>query len=144
MTRHRYPVGRRLALASGGSTLSLSVAFGLIVALSAGMVAAQSSLVPYSALPPLTQDDIGRMNAAAAKLYEGRSVGTVEQWRSPESRNSGEVKLVRSFDASGMPCRTIDYTILIESAQATPYHYVINWCRIWGETWRIVQDVQSR
>jgi len=145
MMRHRYPVGRKLALASGGCTLPLSVAFGLIVALSTGMVAAQSSLVPYSSLPGLTQDDIDSMHAAAAKLYEGRSVGTVERWRSAESQDSGELKLVQSFDANGMPCRTIDYTIGIEgTAAAIPYHYVINWCRVPGETWKIVQDVQPR
>lgn len=143
MMKHLDPVGRKLSLASGGSTLPLGVAFGLMVALSAGIVAAQSALTPYIYLPGLTQDDIDRLHAAADKLYEGQSVGTVERWRSPESQDSGELKLIRSFDANGIPCRTIDYTILIEGT-AAPYDYVINWCRVPGGTWRIVQDVQPR
>jgi surface antigen len=99
---------------------------------------------PLLAWPGLTQDDIDRMHAAAARLYEGRSIGTVERWRSPDSKDAGEVKLIRSFESHGMPCRTIDYTIRFESARNSPDHYIINWCRISEDTWKIVEIPRPR
>jgi surface antigen len=91
------------------------------------------------AWPGLTQDDLDRMHAAGARLYEGRSIGTVERWRSPDSKDAGEVKLIRSFDARGMACKTLDYTIRYETARNRPNHYIINWCRVQGDEWKIVE-----
>jgi surface antigen len=90
------------------------------------------------AWPGLTQDDLNRMHAAAARLYEGRSIGTVERWRSPESQDAGEVKLVRSFTAKGMPCREIDYVIRFQTERNSPDHYVVNWCKLDDGEWKIV------
>jgi hypothetical protein len=89
--------------------------------------------------PGLTQDDVARMYGAAARLYEGRSIGTVERWRSPDTQDAGEVKLVRSFEANGMPCRTIDFTIRFEVARNTPRHFVSTWCKTPDDDWKIVE-----
>ena len=118
------------------------VAFGLLVAGASNAAVAQTALAPVLAWPGLTQDDLDRMHAAAARLYEGKSIGTVERWRSPESKDAGEVKLVRSFEEHGMPCRTLDYTIRYETRRDSPTHYVINWCRIPGDTWKIVESLE--
>jgi hypothetical protein len=99
---------------------------------------------PNLAWPGLSEDDVVRMHAAAARLYEGRSIGTVERWRSPESKDAGEVKLIRSFDSHGMPCRTIDYTIRFNERRNSPDHYVINWCRVSEDTWKIVELAPPR
>jgi surface antigen len=94
--------------------------------------------------PGLTQDDIERMNAAGARLYEGRSIGTVERWRSPDSKDAGEVKLIRSFNSHGMPCRTLDHTIRFETQRDSPSHYIINWCKIPDDGWKIVEVAPPR
>jgi hypothetical protein len=96
------------------------------------------------AWPGLTQDDLARMHAAGARLYEGRSIGTVERWRSPDSKDAGEVKLMRSFETRGMQCRTLDYTIRFDSARSSPNRYVINWCKVQGDEWKIVELPKSR
>jgi len=118
----------------------LSAAFALLIGSSSGAVALGLEL----GWPGLTDDDIVRMHAAAARLYEGRSIGTIERWRSPASKDAGEVKLIRSFDANGMPCRTIDYLIRFETARDMPDHYVVNWCRVPGGIWKIVELAQPR
>ena len=107
-------------------------------------VLAQPIPAPVLAWPGLTQDDIDRMHAAAARLYQGRSIGTVERWRGPDSKTAGVVKLIHSFDSHGMPCRTIDYTIRYESARNNPDHYILNWCRVTGDTWKIVELARPR
>ena len=123
---------------------SLCAAVWLAVMSISGAVLAQPLPAPVLAWPGLTQDDIDRMHAAAARLYDGRSIGTVERWRSPDSKTAGEVKLTHSFDSHGMPCRTIDYTIRFDSARNSPNHYILNWCRVAGDTWKIVELARSR
>ena len=117
------------------------VVVGLILSLEANPSSAQPIpfLVPDLAWPGLSKDDIDRMHSAAARLYEGRSIGTVERWRSPDSRNAGEVKLTHSFVSHSMPCRTLDYTVRFESAKDSPNHYVVNWCKIPSGEWKIVE-----
>jgi len=92
----------------------------------------------------LTGDDIARMNAASARLYEGRSIGNVERWRSPRSRDAGEVTMTRQFEWRGMPCRTLDYTIRVDDRKESPEHQTLNWCRLPDGAWRIVEVPASR
>jgi hypothetical protein len=111
----------------------------LVTSVAANVSLAQLFLPNAVAWPGLTQDSLDRMNAAAARLYEGRSIGTVERWRNPDSKDAGEVKLVRKFDSHGMPCRTLDYVIRFQTERNSPTHYVANWCKVQGEEWKIVE-----
>jgi hypothetical protein len=121
-------------------TQILSVALMVPLLFMAGKVAAQdlSIFSPDLAWPDLTQDDLNRMHAAAARLFEGQSIGAVERWSNPASNDAGQVKLIRAFDANGMPCRTIDYTLIFQGGGNSPDHYVLSWCRIPGGVWKIV------
>jgi surface antigen len=94
--------------------------------------------------PGLSQDDLNRMQAAGERLYEGTSIGTVERWRNPDTQNAGEVKLTRSFQSQGMPCRTLDYTVRFVSAPTKPSRYVTNWCKIASGEWKIVELPRPR
>ncbi len=106
-------------------------------------------LVIAQAIPPIPQlgigwpglppDDLARMHAAAARLYEGRSIGTVERWRNPDTKDAGEVELIRSFDVHGMPCRTMNYDVRFATNRDRINHYTINWCRVPGDDWKIVE-----
>ncbi len=89
------------------------------------------------ALPGVPPGDADRIHAAA-RLREGRSIGTVERWRNPDTKDAGEVELIRSFDHNGMSCRTIRYTIRYESHRDSLDRYVANWCHVPEGTWKIV------
>ena len=127
---------------------SAVIAPTFLIASATVVAAAGPALAPsfssVIAWPGLPQDDLDRMEAAAARLYEDRSVGTIERWRSPDTRNAGEVKLMRSFDSHGMPCRTLDYTIRFEEQKDRPSHYVLNWCKLPEGTWKIVELARQR
>jgi surface antigen len=105
---------------------------------------AQTLLNNIVAWPGLTPDDIQRMEAAAARLYEGRSIGTVERWRNPDTKNAGEVTLTRSFDIDKMPCRTVDYKFRFDSVRHLPTHYIMNWCNVPDGGWKIVEVAPPR
>ncbi|HVZ07625.1 hypothetical protein [Rhodopila sp.] len=111
---------------------------GLLAGAPASVRAADLSVLPIPTFPGLPADDLHRMTAAAARLYEGSSIGTIERWRSPDTRNAGEVKLVNSFESHGMPCRTIDYTIRFNDNRDRPNRYVMTWCKV-GSDWKIVE-----
>jgi surface antigen len=112
---------------------------GLALALLSCEAAAQPVPIPSLAWPGLTPGDLDRMQAAAARLYEGRSIGTVERWRNPHSNDAGEVTLLQSFETHGMPCRTIAYAIAFATAKERLDHYRVNWCRVPDGTWKIVE-----
>ena len=116
-------------LAQRNLTIAALAAF---VTLAPSMIAAQPVFVPSFSLPGLTQDDITRMHAAAARLYEGQSrpVGSSERWRSADTNEAGEVKLVRRFNVNGIPCRTIDYVIQVAGTEDGKEHFVLNWCQL--------------
>ncbi len=84
------------------------------------------------------------MHAAAARLYEGRSIGTIERWRNPDSKNAGEIKLARNFTAHGMPCRTLEYTTRFSVDQTRLSHTTINWCMVQQGEWKIVELIPPR
>ena len=117
----------------------IGAAIGLAAVFHTTLVAGQPITMPNLAWPGLTQDDVDRMHAAAARLYEGRSIGNVERWRSPSSGDAGEVTLVRSFTAGGMPCRTMDYTVRSAAATTQLGRFVVTWCRIQEGVWKIVE-----
>lgn len=124
----------------------VSIATGFLLTLLTQPSLSQRIPLPNDQLawPGLTPDDIDRMSAAAARLYEGRSIGTVERWRNPDTKDAGEVKLVRIFNANGMPCRTLDYLIRFETARNTPRHFVSTWCKIPDDDWKIVELPHSQ
>jgi surface antigen len=117
----------------------IAAAIGLTMVFRTALLAAPPVAIPSLVWPGLTQDDIDRMHAAAARLYEGRSIGSVERWRSPSSGDAGEVTLVRSFDAAGMPCRTIDYKVRHAAMTTQLRLYVVTWCRVQEGDWKIVE-----
>jgi hypothetical protein len=118
---------------------AFAVAVGVLLTSATPVSAAQPSAGFDLAWPGLSADDLDRMHAAAERLNEGRSIGTVERWRSPDSSDAGEVKLIRSFTTHGMPCRTLDYFIRFETQRDRLDHYVINWCKIPTGEWKIVE-----
>jgi len=109
--------------------------------------AASAQLVPWiqpSTWPGLTADDMDRMHAAESRLYEGRSIGTIERWRNPDTNNAGAIKLVQRFELKGMPCRALDYTIRFARETTAPAHYAVSWCQVKsGGEWKMV-DVKPR
>jgi surface antigen len=88
----------------------------------------------------LTADDINRVHIAELRLFEGRSIGTIERWRNPDTGNAGEIELVRKYDAKGLPCRRVNYAIRFAEEATALKHYVLNWCRQPSGDWKIVPD----
>jgi len=143
LTRSPDPINRENRMSSILRSAKVPAhTLALLITASSAAAAQLGDYDPALEFPGLSQATLNGMHAAAAKLYlyERQPVGTVETWTSPDG-TSGEVKLVRSFDSSNMPCRTIDYTI---DSQGTgrglnPHDYILTWCRLPGGTWKIVE-----
>ena len=118
-----------------------SQALALMLIASSPALAQFADFDPGLEFPGLSQATLGSMHAAAARLthQDGAAVGTVEKWTSPDGTN-GEVKLLRVFVSSRMPCRTVDYLIGPQDAAdgPNPNDYVLTWCRLPAGMWKIV------
>jgi surface antigen len=127
----RLPSVRRGAL---GPTVALLLAVAL--------PAWAQTFVPQlqNIYPRLNNEDITRMQAAAARLYEGRSIGTVERWRNPDSGNAGSVKLIGSSTVKGLPCRRLEYSVRLQQRAQSPSTYSLNWCKTEAGEWKIVEQ----
>ncbi len=100
--------------------------------------AAQEPLTPLGVpWAGLNADDIARMNAAAARLYGGHAIGTVERWRNPDTMNAGSVILQQHYKAEGMPCLRMEYTIRFQNARQQPSHYGVSWCKTENDQWKM-------
>ena len=88
--------------------------------------------------PGLSGDDLDRMHAAEMRLYEGRSIGSVERWRNPDTGNAGEVSLSRENQLNGVPCRQLNYTIRFAKHSTAQDRYALSWCRQPSGEWKIV------
>jgi|GEM_PF-2446615 len=114
--------------------------FALLAVLPAAALAQVNPVVPNQIWPGgLSDDDISRMGAAAARLYEGHAIGDVERWRNPDTGNAGLVRLTRRFESNGAPCRTLQYVIRVAKRPRTPAHYRITWCKLNTGEWKIVE-----
>jgi hypothetical protein len=123
-----------------------AVAAAALLTLASQAALAQATLPNlggYFDWPGLSDDDLNLMHAAAAKLYEGRSVGTVERWQNPNSNNAGEVKLLQRFESNGMPCSTVDYNVRLASDPDSPDHFIAAWCKTPAEGWKLVVPPHS-
>ncbi len=92
--------------------------------------------------PGLTREDIERMGAASEKVLQQASDNAAAVWQNPESHHAGVVRVVRTSEEHGMPCRLLDYTIRFEELVKSPDHYVVNWCRLPDGEWKIVELAQ--
>src|SRR5215470_2887462 len=122
--------------------LRLNAALALLLAASSSAGAVQFATGPSLTWPGLSQDDVDRMQAAAARLYEGRSIGTVERWRNPDSNDAGEVRLLQKFEAKGMPCSFIEYSVRL-AGTGEMRRYALSWCKVSEGEWKIV-DVRPK
>jgi surface antigen len=84
------------------------------------------------------------MNAAAARLYESRSIGALERWRGVGTQNAGEVALLRRYSQTGAPCASLRYVIRYKGVSGNPTVYVHDWCRMPDGVWKIVEPSQAR
>ncbi len=119
-------------------------AAALLLMLAASIAAAPRSASGQEPLTPLgipwaglNVDDIARMNAAAARLYGGHAIGTVERWRNPDTQDAGSVILQQHYEAGGMPCLRMEYTIRFQNAKQPPSHYAVSWCKAADDQWKM-------
>ena len=113
----------------------------MIVASLPVVTGAQPEPVLSFDFPALTHDDLDRMHAAAARLLKGRTrpIGASERWHGRGSGHDGEVRFVRGFNVNGIPCRTLDYSIRNLGAGDGDEDFILNWCLVPGEGWKIVE-----
>jgi surface antigen len=85
----------------------------------------------------LSQEDMDRMNTAAASLREDEStpIGTSKTWQNPNSGASGTVTLLQRYQRQDMSCRKLRHDFRDIKAHASSFVFDI--CRTPGGEWKI-------
>ena len=103
-----------------------------------GLAAPAYAQVLFGASPDiLSKADFSSMHVAASHLYENRTLGAVERWRGPKSKDSGTVELLRNFQTKGMQCARLQYRIVFARVDRSPQTYLVNWCKTGSGAWKI-------
>lgn len=109
--------------------------FALVFTLLAVMVAGTAQARWVNVLPPVTKADVEMMKAAAREGMDGQPEGTVNTWANPESRNSGEVTLVRRFEEDGNECRILRHVVNV--VRYSPWEQSTKICRNSSGEWEM-------
>ena len=86
----------------------------------------------------LTQDDLDMIRRTVNQQIHGKPVGTTASWSNANSRNSGNIKLLKKFTARNMRCEEIGYTLMTTAMAVAPEHYELNSCLQPDGTWKIL------
>lgn len=85
----------------------------------------------------LTKQDLAIIRQTVDRNIHGKSVGTTASWHNPESKNYGEIKLLRRYVRQSHTCETLEYTIGTKNLPVSPEHYTLSGCRQPDGTWKI-------
>jgi len=86
-------------------------------------------------LPPVSKDDVAMMKAAAREGMDDKPVGATNTWSNPETKNSGEVTLLRRFEEDGRECRILRHVVNV--ANYSPWERRTKICRDAAGQWEV-------
>ncbi|HXT82361.1 MAG TPA: hypothetical protein VN702_22555 [Acetobacteraceae bacterium] len=90
----------------------------------------------------LSQSDLAMMNAAAERVYTAKPPveGASQTWSNPATGAFGKVTLLHAYRGKyrgeNYDCRKVQYDVTIKG-QYKPGEYVVNWCDVLSEGWKI-------
>lgn len=107
----------------------------MVVSLATLLYAGVAQARWVNVLPPVTKADVEMMREAARAGMDGQPEGTVNTWSNPQSRNSGEVTLVRRFQEDGRECRILRHVVNV--VQYSPWERSTKICRNEAGEWEL-------
>ena len=86
-------------------------------------------------LPPVSKDDVAMMKAAAREGMDGKPEGSTNSWSNPDTKNSGEVTLLRRFEEDGRECRILHHVVNV--VRYSPWERRTKICRDAAGNWEM-------
>jgi surface antigen len=95
----------------------------------------------YSALPPLTEDDLKAILVAGEGL-EKTDPGTTRSWKNEKNGHSGTLTLVKTYKEQGKNCRIIRHRI--RAGFDKPWVEIVHTCQDEQGRWMLDQQKQGK
>ena len=118
----------------------LKTGFSLALLLSVLSYPAHALVLWYSALPPLTEDDLMAIRSAGEGL-EKTEPGTSRNWKNDKNGHGGKLTLIRAYQDQGRNCRVIQHHI--SAGFDKPWVQSVHTCQDEQGRWMLKQDHQG-
>ena len=82
-----------------------------------------------------TEQDMKLFSAAVNDALDNSPDGKITAWRNPETKASGKLKLLKTFQSQGSTCRRLQ---IANQADGKKSNVAFNFCRQADNTWRVV------
>jgi hypothetical protein len=115
----------RLLAILGGALLSTGLGVGVAKAATLGN--------PFPAAENLSQDEITQISAAFEQALGQAKPGTVVVWKSSDSGRTGQVRVLRGWDAEGGHCVELEQRF----SKGDKAVYQVPYCQGQDGTWKI-------
>jgi surface antigen len=120
-------------IAFRGAVLATALAFPSPPAAPAGGIA---SILQGTAAEKLDGEDVQLLSQAVQRALDAAAEREPVAWQNPKSRHRGDVTVMKSFEAKGMPCRQLR---LRNEADGRQGEANVDACKASGE-WKLVSS----
>lgn len=122
--------------------LPLAIPFAILVAAAAAPALAQNwiGLLKNTPAERFDEEDLRIFMDAGRKALNDTPDNQSVRWENPQTRANGEITVLRSFEAKGLPCKEVR---MQNQAQGRKGESKLNLCRKDGK-WRLLSASQTK
>jgi hypothetical protein len=107
-----------------------------VLALAAPAVASNISFMKDTPYAHFTKEDHKLFNEALNNILNSGADGDSRTWSNPTSKAGGELKVLKSFERKGAPCRTLSIANKAKGRSASGEY---NFCKRADDQWKLAE-----
>jgi len=107
----------------------------LMLILSSNLYAVNMQFLKYSPVAEFTSDDFAMLQAAGVKALNDNVDGKSNEWKNPETNNSGSITPLDSSVIDGMQCRKTKITNQTETNKG---EVIFTFCKV-KNRWKVLK-----
>ena len=107
----------------------------LMLAATCTVSASNYSFLKDAPAQHFTEQDMKLFTAAVDDALNHSEDGKITAWRNPETKASGKLKILKTYQSEGSTCRRLQ---IANQADGRKSNVAFNFCRQADNTWRVV------
>jgi len=111
------------------------IVLSLMLILSSNLYAVNMQFLKYSPVAEFTSDDFAMLQAAGVKALNDNVDGKSNEWKNPETNNSGSITPLDSSVIDGMQCRKTKITNQTETNKG---EVIFTFCKV-KNRWKVLK-----
>jgi surface antigen len=117
--------------------LAMMIILLLIYGLSAPANALNWRFLKYSPISFFNDEDWRLLRETGQDALDSQADGAAVSWENPQTRNSGRITLIKTYEANGTTCRQVE---VVNHGGGQTGTSVFNFCRNADGNWQLAPD----